>query len=138
MQNKLFRVIFYSDGHFARFTLFISEIIWGVALLLPGDSFSRSKTYSGMASIAAEEVWGIFWIISGLLQALIIQNGDYHSKKAVFFAGFNSCLWWFVVVQLYTHVWPVNAVASGDLALALMATWIWIRSGWTMKDERRR
>lgn len=130
IKDKLYHFIFMSDLHATRIILSISEFIWGMSLLLPGDTFSRSKTYSGMAAIFSESTWGIIWLISGVIQTIILYKDDYHSTPAISFAAVNSILWWFVIVSLYANVYPVNSVASADAALAIASTWIWIRSGW--------
>jgi hypothetical protein len=129
--HRLMRLILYSDLHATRIVLCISELIWGISLLMPGDTFSRSKTYSGMAYIADEPTWGVIWLISGIAQGIIVWTGCYHSQPSVWFAGVNSFIWWLVVVSLYSCVWPMNSVASGDIALAIASTWVWVRSGWT-------
>lgn len=136
MKDKLYQLAYHSDLHVTRIILAISEIIWGLSLVMPGETFTRSKTYSGMAQIASENIWGIIWLASGIIQFLIVYKNEYHSISAVWFAGLNAMLWWIVVLSLYLNVWPMNSVASGDAALCIGATWVWIRSGWVAKQMR--
>lgn len=136
MIDKLYKLVFISDLHATRIILAISEFIWGLSLLMPGETFTRSKTYSGMHLVADEWIWGIVWLISGVIQAYIVISGEYHNRFAVWFAGINTFLWLSVTASLYTCVWPMNSVASADAALCLAAAWVWIRSGWIPKPIR--
>jgi len=135
MKKKLKYIMYKSDLVGTRLTLGISELVWAVALLMPGETFTRSKTYHGMANVMSEETWGIVWLLSGCFQLYIVYRNEYHSRGAIWFAGINALLWSIVVASLYTCVWPMNAVASGDFALALSAIWVYIRSGWISKES---
>lgn len=126
--DRLIRVIFYSDLHGTRFMLGLAEIIWAITLLWPGNTFDR-PTYTVMSHVMTEDVWGFLFLVSGVTQFLIILTGDYHSKFPVFFAGWNSTMWTFVVISMYLSVSPPPAAISGELALAFGASWIFIRSG---------
>ena len=135
--QMLYKISILSDLHGTRFILAISELIWGITLWMPGQTFGR-PTYNVMAHfIPDENIWGAIWIISGLIQIYIIYKSDYHSRLAVLFAGFNSLLWWFVTISMYLSVSPPPAAISGETGLALAAMWVWIRSGWVPKSERR-
>jgi hypothetical protein len=135
--NRYLRLAFYSDTHVVRFLLALSELIWGVTLIAPGDTFGR-PTYTVMAHVLpSEEVWGFIWIFTALTQMYILTTGDYHDKASVIFSGFNAILWWFVVISMYMSVWPIPAAISGELALAVGASWVYIRSGWIPAGARR-
>jgi hypothetical protein len=136
--DKFYILIFQSDLHASRFTLGVAELVWGVTLLLPGNTFDR-PTYAVMAHVGiSEEIWGILWLFSSITQFYILFSGRYHEPPAVIFAGFNSILWWFVTVSMYLSVYPIPAAISGELALAISAAWIWIRTGWIpqIRDPR--
>ena len=79
--------------------------------------------------VFTEEAWGFIFLMSGVTQLTIVAMGTYHDRFPVLFAGWNSALWWFVVISMYLSVAPPPAAISGELALAGGAAWIFIRSG---------
>ena len=128
--NRVMKLILFSDLHATRFSLGIAEFIWAITLLWPGDTFGR-PTYKIMQHVMpSEELWGLIWLFSSVTQLYILFSGKYHAMPSVIFAGFNMILWWFVTVSMYLSVFPPPAAISGEAALAMAATWIWIRSGW--------
>ncbi len=82
----------------------------------------------------SEELWGVIWLITGTTQMYILFSGKYHNLFAVCFAGFNAILWWFVILGCYFSV-QAPAAMSGEVALCIAASVIWIRSGWLPKSE---
>jgi hypothetical protein len=134
---KLLRIGYYSDLHATRFVLALSELIWAITLLWPGDTFGR-PTYKFMSQlIPSEELWGIIWLFSAITQFYILITGKYHERPSVIFAGFNSILWWTCVISMYLSVSPIPAAISGEAALAFAASWIYVRSGWIPQGSRR-
>lgn len=125
---RALHVAFRSDLHGVRMLLAMSELIWAVTLFWPGDTFGR-PTYSVMAAVAPEWLWGLIFLATAVVQWRILISGHYHGRFAVSFAAFNSLLWWFVVVSMYLSVYPPPAAISGELALAFGAAWVWVRSG---------
>ena len=47
----------------SRLTLAFAELCWTVMLFWPGDTFNR-PTYSHMASVMNEEMWGLVFFVS--------------------------------------------------------------------------
>lgn len=133
---KLIELVYGSDLMGTRFLLGIAELLWAVTLLWPGDTFGR-PTYTGMHRFASEEVWGCIFLFSAFMQFQILGNRKFHTPLAVTFAGWNSLLWIFVVVSMYMSVYPPPAAVSGELAFAIGASWIFVRSGVPAIVERR-
>ena len=133
--TRLVAIFFYSDLHATRFTLSIAEAIWAMTLLWDGDTFSR-PTYMQMSQVMSENAWGFVFLISSVTQASILVRGDYHSRFATYFAGWNCALWLYVTISMYMSVTPPPAAISGEAALALAAGWIWIRSGHIINGRR--
>lgn len=125
---RAIELIYGSDLHATRFMLGLAELVWAIALIWPGDTFSR-PTYSMMASIAPEECWAVVFGMSAYIQFCILFHGNYHSRLAVIFACFNSLFWIFTVISMYMSVYPPPGAISGELALAFGAAWVFIRSG---------
>lgn len=134
-KTRFITVLFRSDLYASRFTLGIAELIWAAALLWPGDTFSR-PTYMAMSHVMSEEAWAFIFMLSGITQLSILFSGNYHEKFPTIFAAWNSMLWWFLCIGMYQSVSPPPAAISGESALALSATWIWIRSGYELIERR--
>lgn len=134
--NRFIQIMFHSDLNATRWTLAVAEMLWAVTLLWPGDTFDR-PTYTVMSHVMAEEAWGMVFLISSATQFAILFDGKYHETFAVLFAAWNSALWWYVVISMYLSVTPPPAAISGELALAMAAGWIWLRSGYIIQGGRR-
>ena len=133
--DRLVVIIFFSDLHDARFILALAEIIWSITLLWEGETFAR-PTYTQMSHVMSEEAWGFVFILSAIAQLGILFKGDYHSRFATYFAGWNSALWLFVTISMYMSVSPPPAAISGEAALTFAAAWIWVRSGYVSCEHR--
>ena len=58
----------------------------------------------------------------------------HHNLFAVCFSGYNMLVWWFVIIGCFLSVgWP--AAMSGEVALCIAASWIYLRTGWMPKPE---
>lgn len=125
----------FSDLHGTRFLLGFSELVWGFSLLWPGATFGR-PTYHGMQAAMPEDVWAAVFLLTGFIQWKLLFSCEYHTKRAITFAFYNTALWVFVVVSMYLSVYPPPAAISGELGLALGACWIFVRSGEAIHDRR--
>lgn len=134
MKSKLTNFLFFSDLHGVRFLLGFAELLWGITLLLPGDTFSR-PAYTVMRSFAPEEIWLVIFIMMGIIQWLILVSRNYHSKYAIIFSGINAIFWCLITVAMYISVTPIPAAISGETALALGASWVFIRTG--IREEHK-
>ena len=128
MKAKLINFLFFSDLHGIRFLLGFAEILWGITLLLPGDTFGR-PTYSVMRSFATEELWAVVFISMGILQWSILASRQYHSRIAIVFSAVNAIFWCFITCAMYISVTPIPSAISGETALGVGASWVFIRTG---------
>ena len=135
IQRKMIRLLLYSDLLCTRFTLGISEIMWGVVLIISqGQTFSR-PTYAAMKHTGlSEDMWGMIWIVTGITQLYILFSGRHHNLFAVCFAGYNAALWWFVVIGCFLSV-QFPAGMCGEVGLAIAASWVYLRTGWLPRTE---
>lgn len=124
--DRLAQVLFDSDLIATRVTLAIAEFLWAVMLLWPGETFDR-PTYTLMGHFAAEEVWGFMFLVTAWVQWSIVMIGECTNPYARVFALWNSTLWITVTTSMYLSVYPPPAAISGETALAIVATWIFIR-----------
>jgi hypothetical protein len=124
--KALSRILWDSDLIASRFTLALGEFFWAVMLLWPGDTFGR-PTYTHMATVMNEELWGILFLVSSIIQLSIILRNVLHSHFARCFAFWNAILWGYTVLSMMISVYPPPAAIGGELSMALMAVWIWCR-----------
>lgn len=102
---RLARIAFYSDLHGTRLMLALAEFVWGVTLMMPGDTFGR-PTYTVMAATMSETAWALVFLVTSLMQLSILIKADYHSRFATYFAAWNTSMWAYVVVSMYMSVSP--------------------------------
>lgn len=132
--KEVIKLLLYSDLLCTRFTLGLAELLWSITLFMPEQTFKR-PTYAHMVSTGlSEEAWAILWLITGLTQMYILFSGKHHDLFAVCFAGYNMCLWWFVIIGCYLSV-GMPAAMSAELACCVAASWVYLRSGWMPKAE---
>jgi hypothetical protein len=139
--NFAYRIMLFSDVQSVRFMLAMGELIWGIGLLHPGDTM-ESEPYHSMRDIMPETAWAVMWIVLGLIQLYILYARKQALKSAIWFAGVSSAIWWFTTLSMYLcttlcHL-PVPAGLAGTFVLSMASTWVWMRSGWMVKGERRK
>ena len=121
-------IFFYSDLHCVRFLLAFSELVWAATLMFWDGVFAR-PTYGQMGKVMSEKGWALVFLLSGITQLIVLLSGKYHDRLAVVFAGWNSTLWWYVVLSMYMPVYPPAPGISGELGMAMGAAWVFMRSG---------
>ena len=124
--SALSRAFFDTKMVTARMILALSEFLWGVLLLWPGETFGR-PTYHLMADVMSEIHWGVLFLATAALQMSIVIGEDYYRPMARYFAGYNAILWCFVVGSMLLSVYPPPAAISAEIVMAGTATWIWFR-----------
>lgn len=129
--RRLLRMAFYSDLNPIRIILALSEMIYAVAFFWPGETITRQPYHHMRYIMSTDEAWGLLFLTSAVLQSYILLSAKYHSHFAVTFAFLNATLWWVASLTIYTALYPPAAGMSGEIALAMGATWVFSRSGWT-------
>ena len=120
------KALFDSDLISTRISLSIAEFFWAVMLFWPGDTFER-PTYTIMANVMSETMWGFVFLISSILQMSIVVYAQYEKDWAKIFANWNAVWWVFVVGASLSSVYPPPAAMGGEIALTFAAVWIWMR-----------
>lgn len=112
-----------------RFTLAISEFVWGATLILWGAAHNlfQRPTYKYMDMLGNEYGWGAVFLLSSAMQMTVVLTDDLHSRFAEYFAAFNAVLWVVSVGGCFLSVYPPPSAMSGELALTCAACWIWVR-----------
>lgn len=124
--SNLSKALFDSDFIATRLILAAAEFLWAMMLFWPGDTFGR-PTYTVLANVASEKVWGFIFLTSSLLQLSIVLYNQYGKPWAQVFANWNAVLWVFVVGASIASVHPPPAAMGGEIALAMAAVWVWLR-----------
>lgn len=110
----------------SRIVLAFSAFFWGALLLWPGNVFVR-PVYANMAMLAGEEAWGFVFLFTSFAQAWVVISGNLHNSFARCFAFCSMLLWCYVVFGMLVAVYPPPAAIGGELAVAIVSFWIWIR-----------
>ena len=134
VQARLVEVAIFSDSTAVRFMLMVAELTWALTLWWYGDTFER-PIYQAMALLAPENVWAGILAITGLLQGRFILVRRYHGRASIAFSIWNVLLWWFLVFGMYASVYPPPAAISGELSLALAASWVLCKTGRVIKHR---
>lgn len=126
---RMFNISYYSDLHATRMLLAISELACATLLLFVGNTLSY-PSYTIMTSIMSDGAWAFLFLLMGMTQISILASGDYHSPFPVWFAAINQSVWWFMIISMMVSSPQSPPLAMGGyLALAIGASWVWIRSG---------
>lgn len=116
------------DLHATRFLVGLTEFSCAVLLLVVGNAL-EFPSYQIMRDIIPEFAWACLFLSMSFVQFYILFKGDYHTKLAVWFAGINQSIWWFVVLSMIaSHAYPPLAFAA-YMSIAWASTVLWIRSG---------
>lgn len=134
MYRKTSFLLFKADLIGTRFILGIAELIWAITLFWPGNTFDR-PVYGLMSSITREEMWALIFLLSGVTQITIAMHNCVNHWFSRLFAGWNAALWVYIVISVYSSVYPPSAGISGDAALALASVWLWVRPFILKKGE---
>ena len=118
--------LFDSDLNATRLGLALSELLWAVMLLWPGDSFLR-PTYAEMSQIAPEWCWGLAFLFTSLIQFCVVAFRLCDTRAAWLFSGWNSVLWVTSVVSMLISVQPPPAAIAAEITSAIFATFIFAR-----------
>lgn len=123
--HSISRLIWDSDLVMGRFMLFVAELIWGVTLFLPGDTFSSEKLPH--LAFLSEYVWGFIFLSFGIIQISIIIYEHIGSSFSKVFNAFNAFLWIYLVFSIIIDSYPPVVGIAGEITLMITAVWIWIR-----------
>ncbi len=133
----------------SRFGLALGSFLWGIQLLAPSTLFPTAAqiaagtgrmTYTYMAIIAPETVWGILFLIHSAW-ALYTLGTEVKNHMTLAVDGFLGCLLWTTsTVACYAAHWPrgldfwpalaaypMPAAMSSDIVLSFFAWWHMIR-----------
>lgn len=94
---------------------------WALVLLLPGETFSTSPSFNGLARIWSEKAWGMVCLLMGTLRLIaLILNGTFAHTRYGHFSphvraamAFASCFVWFQIVYGMFGAWTTLPLTTG-------------------------
>lgn len=142
---RMYSLAFESDLKAIRFMLGIGAVFIGLGFLWPVSVFPTPEqlaigagrhTYALMAQIAPEWLWGVSFLLQGLLMlwSLIL---NYRNKVLLWLdACFGSVLWTVAIGACYLAYWNgfdhlatyrPPAIMGGEVAAAIASWWVFVR-----------
>lgn len=127
-----------SDMTIIRLMLAIGAISWAVMLFWSGDVFSRDAgTYSVMARMANEYVWGLLFLAQGVA-AIRTMLGYARSMLLLLVDAWLGCILWtsatlaLFAARLHEMAAPVGM--SAELVF-MVASWIYLVRHWAEQGD---
>lgn len=116
-----------------RLLVALCSLTWAFSLFLPGDAF-REAPYIIMAALLPEDVWGLLFLIVGLMNWFAVCK-NLCLEKTLIVISFITCLIWTVSISaVFYSYWvepnlnpffPPTHMAS-DFWIAVSAWWLLI------------
>ena len=128
------RLAFDSSTEAVRVTVAIGSLLWGIMLLMPGETYSRPM-FSVLVTTAPEEIWGLLFLAHGVIAALAIVFSRC-GRICFLFDGITGCLLWSAVTigmllsSVYNTITPefsFPAATAPSIAITLAAWWLVFR-----------
>lgn len=117
--SRLFRKIACIDPRPLEIVLAIQALLFGIFFLLPGSAFS-TQVYHVLSLIMPEETWGIIFIVSGILEIIVISGRM--NRLRIPTATLALFLW--LIVDLSSWMSNVNSAAVVSyFTFAIIAMW---------------
>lgn len=136
LKQNIFNMIFYSDLRGTKFILGFHNIIWAIMLTWEGNTFSL-PTYNTLSAVMSEELWGIVFMLLGFIQWFLLVHNDSNSRFYIAFTGLQSAVLTYCTISLFIMMPPANAILAGEISLTLAAGWVFIMSGFPLRDRRK-
>lgn len=118
-----------------RLLIALSSLTWALLLFYPGELFTVSrKTYSIMAMIAPEEVWGMLFAVHGVAAFWALNKCLDRRLTMILDASLGCLLWTTSTAACFAAHWTGNfftytppAAMSGEVWIAVFSWWYLIR-----------
>lgn len=102
-----------------------AALTWGLWLLNPiADTFVSSRTFSTMALIAPEELWGIAMVIVGFLQVYSVVVHKLNLRKQ---SSIVLSIMWLFITAVFAHANHVNTAVAIYGVFTAFTTWSYLR-----------
>ena len=124
--RRLAYLLMRSDIEPLRFFVAVSSLLWGILLLMPGETFDR-QTYALMSQMGPELLWAAAHITHGVASVYSLLTG---AKGRVIFTLdplLGAFLWTTSGAAMMLAVYPVPAAIAPHLVGAVAAWWLLVR-----------
>ena len=138
--STLCHLAFDSNTEATRVVVAIGSLLWGIMLLMPGDTFSRPM-FSVLNDTLSETNWGMLFLGHGIIATLSIVFSRC-GRICFIFDGFAGCFLWSAITlgmllsAVYHPTTPefsFPAATSPSIAITLAAWWLLFRYPRIMK-----
>lgn len=138
--STLCHLAFDSNTEATRVVVAIGSLLWGIMLLMPGDTFSRPM-FSVLNGTLSENTWGMLFLGHGIISCLSIVFSRC-GRICFIFDGVAGCFLWSAVTigmllsSVYNSTTPefsFPAATSPSIAITLAAWWLLFRYPRIMK-----
>jgi hypothetical protein len=121
--------ISHADLTLSRLTVALGSLAWSGILLFGGEQFER-PSYVYLREVAPQWVWGAAFGVCGFLQIWRVARGVPVTSgiHACVVAGVIAWMWSAISVALALSLNPPPAMVSGNIAIAIIAGVIFIRT----------
>jgi len=125
---------FDSNTEATRVVVAIGSLLWGIMLLMPGNTFDRPM-FSVLHGTASENLWGMMFLLHGVVASISIVFSRC-GRICFVFDGVTGCLLWTTVTigmllsSVYNPTMPefsFPAATSPAIAVTLAAWWLLFR-----------
>ena len=136
----LCHLAFDSSTEATRVVVAVGSLLWGIMLLMPGDTFSRPM-FSVLNDTLSETTWGMMFLGHGIIATISIVFSRC-GRICFIFDGVAGCFLWSAVTigmllsSVYHPTTPefsFPAATSPSIAITLAAWWLLFRYPRTMK-----
>lgn len=125
-RRTIMYLLFETKTSRSEFGLGLLAFNWGFWLLLPADTFGSSHTFSAMAQMAPEWVWGTGFLLVGVLQmhfgTQYIRGGGAYWNTRYRISVAATAVWTFTMMMFArANFWTTATVIYFSIALVSMS-----------------
>lgn len=128
---RLWALIAYSDTTPTRFMLALSASAWAIMLAWPGNTFER-PAYRYMADLGgqyAEAKWCLLWALHATGMWWRLFTATPRPMWSLIIHSLGLLLFSTSAIAIFlTLTYPIPAAIASDIAMALAAAWVLVRT----------
>ena len=141
ISSRLNFILWRSDLEATRLALAVGSLLWALLLFYPGELFTETRTtYRLMAQIALENVWGMAFLLQGVVMFYSLLWGT-KSHLTYMADALLGCVLWtsstaacFISHYFYAPIYQPPAAMSYEVVAAVASWWCLVRYKFPKKD----